>query len=365
MSSVHAWHDTRIFGKMCRSLALAGHDAHLLVPRRHGPEVETREGVTIHAVPLPASRPQRMWKTVPLLLRRAAELGADAYHLHDPELLRCAVGFQKRVGRPVIYDSHEDLRLQILHKRWIPRGGRRLVGRVVGLLEDRVACRLSGVVAATPSIAMRFAKHPRCVVVNNYPLLSELEPGCDRKETVAQGRFAYVGGIGRVRGIREMIAALPLAGSAVRLSLAGDWETDGLRKQCTKLTGWDQVEERGFLDRAGVRALLEAAQAGLVLFQPIPNHLAAQPNKMFEYMAAGLPVIASDFPLWRSIVEGAGCGLLVDPLDPKKIAAAMRWIMDHPPEARALGDRGRQAVRKTYNWDREFPKLLALYESLI
>ena len=78
-------------------------------------------------------------------------------------------------------------------------------------------------------------------------------------------------------------------------------------------------------------------------------------------MAAGLPVIASDFPVWRAIVDGAQCGLLVDPLDEQAIASAMRWMLDHPEEAEAMGRRGRAAVEQQFNWDHEASTLIAFY----
>jgi hypothetical protein len=86
---------------------------------------------------------------------------------------------------------------------------------------------------------------------------------------------------------------------------------------------------------------------------------------MFEYMATSLPVIASDFPLWRSIIDEARCGLLVDPLDPPAIAAAMRWILDHPGEAQAMGESGRRAVERQFNWNSASRKLTAFYERLL
>ncbi len=97
----------------------------------------------------------------------------------------------------------------------------------------------------------------------------------------------------------------------------------------------------------------------------MPNHVDAQPNKMFEYMSAGIPVIASDFPLWREIIEGCGCGICVDPLDPKKIAEAIDYLVDNPEIARRMGENGRKAVYDRYNWDVEEKKLLALYDSLL
>ncbi len=110
---------------------------------------------------------------------------------------------------------------------------------------------------------------------------------------------------------------------------------------------------------------MAACRLGLVTFLPAPNHTESQPNKLFEYMAAGLPVVASDFPLWRHIVESSQCGLLVDPSDPGKIAEAIEWILRHPQEAEAMGRRGAEAVRQTYNWGSEAKTLLDLYRQLL
>ena len=104
--------------------------------------------------------------------------------------------------------------------------------------------------------------------------------------------------------------------------------------------------------------------AGLVTFYPLPNHVDAQPNKMFEYMSSGLPVIASNFPLWKKIIEGNKCGLCVDPLDPAAIAKAIDYIVSHPDEARAMGENGKRAVYEKYNWGVESEKLISLYRSL-
>lgn len=103
---------------------------------------------------------------------------------------------------------------------------------------------------------------------------------------------------------------------------------------------------------------------GLVTLAPIPNYIESYPTKLFEYMAAGVPVVASDFPLWRSIVDGAGCGLLVDPADPQQIADAIDWLIDHPEEAARMGENGRRAAHDTYNWQGEASKLRALYAKL-
>jgi glycosyltransferase involved in cell wall biosynthesis len=115
----------------------------------------------------------------------------------------------------------------------------------------------------------------------------------------------------------------------LRLVMAGTFGPATLVEQLVAQRGWAKTKMVGFLARPDLARLLSEARMGLVLFHPAPNHTEAQPNKLFEYMSAGIPVVASDFPLWRQIVEGAGCGLLVDPLDPRAIAEAMEWLLDH------------------------------------
>jgi glycosyltransferase involved in cell wall biosynthesis len=100
------------------------------------------------------------------------------------------------------------------------------------------------------------------------------------------------------------------------------------------------------------------------VLHPEKNFLTSQPVKMFEYMAAGIPVIASDFPLWRSMVESTGCGILVDPRDPQSIANAISYLLTHDDEAEAMGQRGRVAVKEHFNWLLEERKLLAFYSSI-
>jgi glycosyltransferase involved in cell wall biosynthesis len=172
----------------------------------------------------------------------------------------------------------------------------------------------------------------------------------------------YQGAISWERGLREMVAAVAQADR--RLLLAGAYSDEMDRTAVRQLPGWEAVEELGTLDRSRLWAIMCRCRIGLVLFHPCPNHMEAQPNKLFEYMAAGLPVIASNFPMWRELVEGCRCGICVDPMDSKAIAKGITWLFDHPEEADKMGQRGREAIREHFNWESEARKLLALYDSL-
>lgn len=97
---------------------------------------------------------------------------------------------------------------------------------------------------------------------------------------------------------------------------------------------------------------------------PLRNYVEALPIKMFEYMLAGLPVIASDFPLRRKIIEANECGICIDPGDSKEIAKAVEYLIEHPDEARGMGENGRRAVLVRYNWGLESRKLSRIYGGL-
>ncbi len=357
LTSVHSPFDIRIFHKEAISLVKAGYNVILIAP--HDKD-EIVEGIRIIPLPKPKNRLKRMTKTVWQTYRKALEIDADIYHFHDPELIPIGL-LLKRQGKRVIYDVHEDVPRQNLSKSYTPPVFRRPISRLIGTLEAFSARRFDGVVTATPFINRRFLElGANAINVNNYPIASELYTAKNHWKNKEKA-VCYVGGISGIRGAFEMVEAI--GKTKCRLLLACDFEPV-LEGQLKRLFGWRHVDALGFVDREGVSATMARSIAGMVLFHPEPNHVAAQPNKMFEYMSAGIPVIASNFALWKEIVEGAECGICVDPLDPEEIAKAIQFLVEHPVEAEQMGKNGRRAVQERYNWDKEEKKLLGLYEKI-
>jgi glycosyltransferase involved in cell wall biosynthesis len=361
LTSVHPRYDTRIFHKMCVSLANNGYAMSLVVADGKGDE--TNSGVAIHDVGASRGRFDRMRNAPKRVLVKAVELNADLYHLHDPELIPIGLKL-KRLGKKVIFDSHEDVPRQLLGKPYLNPLLRRPVSFVFNQFERLACTRFDAIVAATPFIRDKFLKiNPRTLDINNYPILGELTAPSDSKN--ARSNICYVGGITAVRGAQEIVRAMEHVRSDVRLEIAGSFSEASLSEEVSQYPGWKKVDELGFVDRQGVREVLSRSLMGLVTFLPAPNHVDAQPNKMFEYMSASVPVIASDFSLWREIIEGNECGLCVDPLDPQAIASAIDTLAQNPDRARRMGQNGQCAVHERYNWDIEEQKLLQLYEELL
>jgi hypothetical protein len=286
------------------------------------------------------------------------------YHFHDPELLPMGLAL-RLLGKRVIYDVHEDLPRDILTKDWVPRGLRGLVSRGAAAVEWIAGRTLSGVVAATPTIARRFPDNHTALVQN----FARQEEFASRGETPRADRraVAHVGGITLERCAIEMIEAIAKVERFpdVRLLIAGPMSPDALQRRLAALKGWARVDYWGLQSRAGVNRLLSSASVGLAVFHPLQTYIESQPVKIFEYMAAGLPIIAANFPRFREIVEDNGCGICVPPRDPAAIAAAIEWVFEHPTAADEMGQRGRRLAATTFNWKSEEESLLRLYDRIL
>ena len=369
LTSVHPRADTRIRVREAGSLVkLFGGPIALFVQDGKGDSAEAGGSIRIiDTGPAPGGRLARMTQGVWRMWRAVRAARPVLVHFHDPELIPLGLVL-KCSGYRVVYDVHEDLPRQVLTKYWLPAAARRPVSWTMSAVEWLAARAFDAIVPAEPKIAGRFPPH-KTTLVQNYPILDELVAAESIPYRKRPPHFAYIGGISVIRGIHEMITAISSTGSGerqdIRLGLAGAFQPAALLAEVQARTGWRQVDFHGWADREQVARILGNARAGLVILHPTPKYLDAYPTKMFEYMSVGLPVIVSGFPLWRRIVDEAGCGLPVDPLNPQAIADAMVWILDHPAEAEAMGRRGREAVEKYYNWETETDKLAALYKKLL
>ncbi|MEW7850684.1 glycosyltransferase [Massilia aurea] len=357
LTSAHPRNDIRIFIKECRTLAAQGYDVTLVVADGKG-NAHTDGVAIVDAGHLPG-RLNRIFKTTRRVFAQAVALDAAIYQFHDPELI--PVGLKlKRLGKTVIFDAHEDTARQLVGKPYFDPLSRRVLPALFSAYERFACARFDGIIAATPSIRdLYLGINPVTVAINNFPILGEFDASVPW--SMKRPQVCYVGAISGIRGIRHIVQAATLLKSGARLQLAGQFFDPAAEAHVRAHPGWQRVADLGVLDRAGVRGLLAHSVAGLVTLLPLPNHVDSLPTKMFEYMSAGIPVIASNFPLWREIIEGNGCGICVDPHDAGAIAAAIDYLVAHPDVAQTMGERGRHAVRARYNWAAEARRLTEFY----
>ncbi len=361
LSSVHQRYDTRVLLKECTSLYNHGYEVHLVVADGKG--YENYNGIQIHDVGTTKGRLSRFFKSTKAVLKKGLEIDADIYHFHDPELMPSGIKL-KRKGKKVIYDTHEDLPRQLLSKLYIKFYLRKPLATVLEWYENYAAKKFDFIITATPHIQKRFSKLNKASLdINNYPMLSELNTETtswsDKKD-----RICYVGSITQIRGLEEVIEAMGHL-EGLELNLAGSIWPKSFKERLENKKGWQNTIFLGQINRDEVKRVLRESQVGIVTFLPFGNHTHSQPNKLFEYMAQGIPLVASNFNLWKAIIEKVDCGICVDPEDPKAISKAVRILLDDKEQAQQMGENGRNAVLTTFNWESEEKKLIQIYKETI
>jgi glycosyltransferase involved in cell wall biosynthesis len=251
----------------------------------------------------------------------------------------------------------------MMFKSYLPVWSRRFLGWLMEWAESTACKRFSAIVCVTPWIAERMqAANPRTITVYNYPYPEELMNGNPPSWKSRRLAATYVGTITPQRGIAEMVHAMGFLSESLgaTLEIAGDI----IPEEVKKLPGWSRVRFHGVLDQPSTYRLLRNVRVGLICLHPIRTFLESTPVKIFEYMGAGMPIIASDFPEWRKMLSGVGCTIFVDPFDTRGIAQAIEYLLTHPEEAEEMGRRGQTAIAKQFNWNTQASKLVDLYSSL-
>lgn len=356
VTTVHSATDNRILRKECQALADAGYETYLVAPGAADKAVAPAVlGVDIPRI---TSRVKRMTLGPLHAFRVIREIQPDVVHVHDPELIPLAVIVRGLTKAKVVYDAHEDLEAQVAGKPYVKGPLRPVVSRFAGVIERVADVTLNGIVAATPAIARKY-KNQNKALVRNLPWLHDFP---EKKEGAVDGgsklTIGYVGGITSIRGFHEMIEAT----RDHRLILAGPVE-EALKTKLNDLP--DHVEYLGNRPAEEVPQLVAQFDVGLVLFADLPNHRESRPTKLFEYMAAGVPFIASDFPSWRELVGSENVGMFVDPSDVNQIRGALGKVWSDREGATSMGRNGRLLFERQFSFDADVPVLTAAYTALL
>lgn len=362
LTTVHKRYDIRIFVKECSSLAkIKNFSVNLIVADGNGEEI--KNNVKVYDIGKPKGRLNRFYNASKLIYKKAKELNFDIYHIHDPELLPIGLKL-KKLGKKVIFDAHEDFPMQILSKHYLPKTIKPFLSKILSSYEKRVAKKLDGIVTATPFIRRKFEsyKGSNVVDIKNFPLNEEIIINPKNIQEKKDNSICYVGGISEARGIYELVESLKLI-KDVNLELAGGFVSNEFHEKTKTSLGWQKVNYHGFVNRDEVLKIFKKSKIGMVTLYKTPNIINSLPIKLFEYMAAGLPVIISNIPYWEEFVIGS-CGISVNPKSPDEISKAINYLIENKDEAKKMGENGRKAVMEKYNWAIEEERLIKFYKEL-
>ena len=364
-------HDTRV-EREARTLTEAGYRVTVVAEAADRPATEERDGVRVVRVPRRGPRIPGLrflahgWR----IARTIEGTRPDLLHAHDADALQVIGPIGRRRGIPVVYDSHE---------LWLGRSARGhsslyhvLAQAWYGRVERRFVPSAAAVIVANPPVAGELERRygiGGVVSVPNYPAEADpVEPRDLRELPAGQGIppgvpiVLYVGGMTPERGIEELVDAMVDVPDAHLVFLGGGGLEPLIRAR---------VVARGIAARSHVLGMVPsddvvpfAASARVGILSTMPSNLnnrLALPNKLFQYMAAGVPVVASDYPQIREVVEHGGCGILVDPTRAGALAAAIRVYTADADRARRDGANGRRAVSERYHWGIAAERLVDVY----
>ncbi|GAA3340791.1 glycosyltransferase family 4 protein [Curtobacterium pusillum] len=359
VSSAHPWVDNRVHLREAAAAAAAGYRVRLIAVESELTAPAT--GVDVVLIPR-RRRVRRMVLSTAQALLLALRSRARVVHLHDPELI-WTIPVLRLAGRTVVYDAHEDLPDQVWGKDYLSHRQRAVFAALSHVLL-RIAGTANRVVAATAWTGRRFPA-ARTLAIHNFPL-ARPEDASQRDLEARPAVVAHVGLLSKDRGI-DVISAVGDEAAFPddwRIEMVGsiDSATSTDRLRTAEANG--RVRHRGVVGPMEARDLLLDARIGVVPFRRTPVTDQIFPTKLFEYLAAGLAVIATDVPLWRRLLEGVECVTFVPADDPAAIAAAVRRYADDPELLRVHGAEARRAAER-FTWAPEAARLVAMYDELL
>lgn len=369
LSTVHRWNDPRIFHKQACTLAKQ-HEVVLAA-------VDDGQKRTLHRVEI---HPLGVWKTrwdrPRLWLRALKEIRlsrAEIVHFHDPELALLLLPNAIFKRRKYICDVHEHPRAAIRGRSWLPTVLRSPAARFFSRLLRWSPFLFDAVLLAEESYAPLFPARVNVHIIRNYALIPDPDfPFFDRYGSFDPNRelrLLYIGSLTEDRGLLKMIEMLEIVKQVfpnVWLDLVGKIRPRDLERRITDLTRRQgaRIHLHGYLDLRGMSHLLTRAHIGLIPLQPNPNFEESLATKFFDYMAFGLPSLASDFPLWRRFFRENPAGITVDATKPERIAQEVNQLARSPQQLRIFSENGYRIAREKFNWKREGDALLRIYSSL-
>lgn len=367
LTSVHPALDNRIFYREVTSLHRAGYEMSVIGIHKRD---EVVNGIQVWGLPR-VKRWQRpfIWFR---LLQRALTVHADLYHFHDPELLFVTPLLRLLTRSFTIYDVHESFADFLRVKTYLPRWIRGFLATVYEWLEPKLALDQSGLIFADEQIAKNFEHidKPKAILFN-YPSTAFIQRAVSQKAAPGNDAVLHLGMHERNRGTLLMVTAFHQVVQAIpnaQLLLVGPFSSASFEQEVRAEIDRLQLESNITITNRvpfdKVSTYLQQSSVGWIPLQPVQKYQKNIPTKIFEYMAYGLAIVASDLVPIRTYMPNNDFGYRVTPSDPNQHALALIALLRDPQKAREMGQRGQTAVMKNYNWKEMETRLLEVYQEI-
>jgi glycosyltransferase involved in cell wall biosynthesis len=386
----HAALDARIFYKEAKTLFNSGYEVHILLrlpedgvfTDSRGKEVGRPdqtgqwhyEGIVFHGI---KKRPRTYWgkfQEYRDMVYKGLELQADVYHCHETDIsLAVAITIKKKLGSRTkfVFDSHEFWAGRWAHELFKSRW--QLLFPLCKRIEKLMLKHADTLIASdlpTFGALQNYDLTKKILLLYNTvsPLLFDQSkltnylPPKNRKVLMIHN-----GGLIESRGIDRILRMLDAFDDSIVLACQGIIQGSTLEEKelVKKLIDEGKLVSLEFVSFPDVGKSILGADIGISLRSEDPNNVTACPNKIFNYMYAGLPIIADDYPGMADIIQKYRCGVLVRPDDIDALKQAVEYLIDYSDEAKAMGERGRQAVLGELSWEKHGQKLIEFYDQLL
>jgi glycosyltransferase involved in cell wall biosynthesis len=360
LTTAHPRFDNRIFAKECISLSKAGFEVILLVGDGKGSAIES--GVNIYDLGLYTKTLKRIFLAPFIFTFMALKKKASIYHFHDPELIITGLTL-RMLGKKVIYDIHEDYATSIIHRDYIPRPLKKVASYFWLAFENTISVLLHQI------IAEKYYQHrfPKAIQILNYPIISAQSP---KKNHGIGETLIYTGNISEERGalIHTEILNYTDEINILMVGYCSRITRNKIRSTTNKkINQLNVIGVDSYISYSDIKKKYEQDSflCGLAIFPESLHFREKELTKFFEYMQYGIPIICSNFPVWKNLIEGNKCGISVNPYSKDDIHTAIIFLKENPIKAKEMGQNGIKAVKNQFNWGIESEKLIDLYKTLI
>lgn len=369
IAPIHKWDDIRVFKKEALSLSKNGYNIKVYAKNRPEYDIEGIEVFDINKNTRGAiSRIKLQWR----MLKAINESDCDLYHFHNPDTILVALFAKLYLRKKVIYDTHEDFSKRILMRDWIPKIIQWPLAKIIEKIEYMSCSILDKVIVTQEQLHLKYKEktlillNPPIIDATSYELNQEFSKQLNLSDSL---KFIYIGGISKTRGIEEFISSYGKLcennpDEEYEFILIGPTNPDYL-VELQNNNYWHRVNYLGELPQEEAFGYLMKSDIGVCTILDVGDHKDTSANKLYEYQRFAKPFIATNFPKWVEELREVKSGVFVDPLNQKGLYEALELLSNNQELRKELGNNGLNYIVKSFNWDLEQEKLLALYKEIL